>query len=347
MNKRVKTVAVAVLLLGMASLMGGCRKGIVENVSPETKVIAVGDTAIISCMFNKGREVDWSKSNDNVSFLQSRSSKEDEIDIIGLKEGDCQVIADGRKNTQDICNVKVKTKILPEEPIVFHKGDVESIKVQSGYSLNYEIKNSNIVSLTLNQDINGDITDFYSYLYTIKSKNIGETWIRFYNEVSDGQVVDTGILVKVLLKEGYFEPVDFDDTQDSVSIKVGRDYDDIKFNDDGSMEWNYYNYYDSDLLMIKFDKDNIDLVNAFGVSFSNEDAKTRIIDGIKANYIYNSLYSALLGYDVYVNVDATKLVALDNGVYLSVVYIPFNKSVKVQDLLGQRLNKIFDVVKNN
>lgn len=355
MNKKIRMIATTILLLGMASLIGGCKKGIVDNVSPTTKVVEVGEKTIMTCTFNKGQEVEWSKSNDNISFITTRSSKIDEIDIMGMKEGLCTVTATGRSDSKDSCIVSVKTRIRPGDPIAFYKGDIESIKVQSGYLLKHEIMDPLIVgedSFLHNYSYSDNDTSFHFYSLNVKAKLAGETWIRFYDEQSNGQVVDTGILVKVLPSNNvgdYFEPVDFNDTQDSVKMKVGANYQEVS--PYSELTWCYEHYYDSDFLFVYFDENGSDLVSAFAAVFSEEEAKNNITEGINEEYSYLTTYDTDNGQvEVRISSDLTKVVLLqeidiDGTDYLMVMYMPFSDFVNSKDVVQQQLNRLFDAFK--
>ena len=135
MNRKFRTIAAA-LLLGVASIFGGCKEDVNVSPNPNNMVLSleVGESKTMSCTFNKGKDVLWEKSNDCVIFQEVR--KMDEINVRGIKEGDCRVTATGVKGTKDYCNVEVKTYIRPQEPINLYQGDSASVKIRSGFDLN-------------------------------------------------------------------------------------------------------------------------------------------------------------------------------------------------------------------
>lgn len=339
------------LLLGMASLLGSCKE--VVEVSPTTKVVEVGETTTMTCTFNKGQEVEWSKSNDNVSFIPSRSSKIDEIDIMGLKEGFCTVTATGKRSV-DSCVVTVKTYISKTE-LELKMKDTDSFIIKSGYDLipdDYD----DCCFIVEQKDSQKTEDGYFEKKFIVKAQNVGEANISLYDTKTRDKIVDAGIHVNVL--PSYFEPVDFDDTQDSVEMKICMIEPIIEFNDNGSMTWRYENYYDSYLLDVIFGKDDLDLVSSFIVTFIDKMAINRITEDIKLRYSYDEFYSLLyttaLGYDtdVYVNADRSKLVCLvpvtsgtTEALIVDYLNLSSGKSGEVQNLLGQRIKKHIDAIK--
>lgn len=344
------------LLLGVASLVGGCKKGKVIDVKPSKKVVEVGDTTTVSCTFNKGREVEWKKGNNNVFFDDCTRCKEklDEKRIKGIKEGNCRITATGRKGTIDKCDITVKTYIRPKETIELHSGDTVNIFTRSGYYLHNMVENvfycdlqskteSEVVHNCEENSSNGNsssstqitIVDYsdpsnlttlqgddaliYNTRASLFAKHVGETNIRFYNTNTTDYTIDTGIVVKVLARyPDYLGFIDFDDTQDSVRMKVGNVYVE-DYTNEGDLNWTYYTYPNTLLLNIIFDQnhDN-DLVKSYGMAYSDEEIKAEVLASIEERFEYGTTYQ---GMRVYYNSDysiGVGVQTLDNYLLVSV-----------------------------
>ena len=359
MNRKFRTIAVAVLLLGVASLVGGCKEDV--NVSPNPNntvlLLEVGEQKTMSCTFNKGKDVKWDRSNDCLIFQELRKQEPDEIGIRGLKEGDCRVTATGVKGTKDYCNVEVKTYLRPQEPINLYKGDSASVEIRSGFGLKYEISNSfyatinsftrNIESCHESQNYNPDDNNYTQnigigesgYKYNkyeghILAKYVGETSIGFFDYETEGTVVYRGIWVKVNPRYTTYDEsgIDYDDTQDSVMMKVGSPTV-ITFNE-GNLVYGYTNYSTSDLFVVMFDKDlNNDIVLSYAIQFDDDEMQQEIPLFIEERYAY-----WLDGY--YMNADdytqATLFLFYDDGI---VSYLP--RSINgSKDALQLRMKQI-------
>ena len=337
MNRKIRTIAAAVLL-GAAPILEGCKEDVNVSPNPSDMVLSleVGESKTMSCTFNKGKDVLWEKSNDCVIFQEVR--KMDEINVRGIKEGDCRVTATGVKGTKDYCNVEVKTYIRPQEPINLYKGDSASVVIKSGYGLKYEINdsfyatinsftrtsesypesqyynpNDNVVNQTM--VIGGN--ELNKYDACVLAKHVGETSIGFYDYETEGTFVYKGILVKVNPRyTTYVEPgIDYDDTQDSVMMKVG--FPSIITYSEGNLVYGYTDYSTSDQFVVMFDQDlNNDRVLGYAIQFTDEEMQQEIPLFIEERYAY-----WLDGY--YINADdyarATLFLSFEDGI---VTYFP-------------------------
>ena len=315
MNIKFRMVVVAVMLLVMACLVAGCKKGKVDCVSPTKKVIEVGETALLSCTFNKGRTVEWDKNNQNVFFVSTR--KVDEILIKGIKEGNSKVVATGRQGTSDVCDVKVKTYIRPLETMQLYVGDSMIITTRSGNILNDESDgfycDSRMTTKILpvqelyqnGSEINISNAVIIEGSTCVYAKHVGETQIHF-NSID--QTIDTGVVVKVLARyPDHIGLLDFDDTQDSVRMKVGSIFVE-DYTEGGDLEWTYYTYPNTLLLNIIFDQnyDN-DMVKSYGMAYSDEEIKAEVLASIEERYEYETSYQ---GMKLYYNVDHSVVVGI-------------------------------------
>ena len=353
MNRKFKTIAAVVLLMGVASLMGSCKEDVNVFPNPNNTVLLleVGEQKTMSCTFNKGKNVKWDRSNDCLIFQELRKQEPDEIGIRGLKEGDCRVTATGVKGTKDYCNVEVKTYLRPQEPINLYKGDSASVEIRSGFGLKYEISNSFYATInsftrnteschesqnynpddnnhTLNIGIGESDYKYNKYEGHILAKYVGETNIVFFDSETGGNSVCKSVLVKVNPRyTTYVEPgIDCDDTRDSVWMKLGRP--DISyFTNEGDLVYNYENYSTTNHLTVMFDKDSSNnIVYGYALQFEDEEIQQEIPAFIEERYAYWSLYGYYMNADDYTQ--ATLFLSYDNGV---VMYIPMcgNNSLQI------------------
>ena len=342
MNRKFRTIAVAVLLMGVASLVGGCKKGKVVNVTPSKKIVEVGETTTVSCTFNKGKEVDWSVSpHDIVESNRFRGQQMDEINIIGLKEGSCLVTATGRKGTVDECVVEVNTFIRPEGVISLKSEDSTRITTRSGHNLRMKVENEFYCDLlfdsinfipkmiqhqneyydhgTLVSNLEIKMVNLTETTAYVLAKHVGETYIRLFDTETEGSEVNTGLVVKVLPRyNDYIGILDFNDTQDSVRMKIGTIYTE-DYTESGDLEWIYLNYPNTYLLNIVYYQ-NYNLIKTYGMAYSNEEIQTEVMASIKERYAY---VSTSQGIDIFTNADYTTVVGVQswNG-YLIVSVVP-------------------------
>lgn len=337
MKKEIKVIA-AILLLGMASLMVSCTEEV--DVSLHNNVLEVGEKTTVTCTFNKGKEVQWDKSNDNVSFVPHRGSKVDEIDIMGVKEGVCRVSATGKEGTIDNCDVTVKTYARLDDDYLhdasLYVGDRANLSIRSGYDLEKEYDPFYIQVPTSVTNTN-NLVDYASYSIVLEAKHVGETYVRFYDMETGNSVVDTGLVVKVLPRyPNYMGVTDFDDTQDSIKIKFGTVFSE-EITDEGDLEWTFYNYSNTLLLNVTFDQNhNNNLVKSFGMAYAGTDIITEVIASIEERFEFLGSYQ---GMNIYADADSSIMIGTqmaDN--YLIVVVVP-NASKSTMDQLNNEIIK--------
>lgn len=329
MRKEVKAIA-AILLLGVvAFMMGSCQKGKVESVSPSKKVLEVGDKSSLTCTYSYGNEVEWTKSSNNIIFIPSR--KEDEIGIRATKEGNCRVIASGRKETSDVCDIEVKTYIRPKQTIELYVGDTATIVTRSGYPLSFGIdeffyaqivQDSNSFEIVYDSYQNTYAPNgIYNTTYILTAKHVGESFARFYTTNNLDCAIDTGLVVRVLARyPNHLGFIDFDDTQDSVRMKVGTNYSE-EITDEGDLEWTFYTYPNTLLITVIFDQNhNNNLVKSFGLVYVDPAIIAEFIASIEERCEFMGTYQ---GMNLYSNTDNSTIIGIqmiDN--YLFVVVIP-------------------------
>lgn len=322
MNRKFKTIAAAVLLISVAFLMGSCKQEPVTFVQ-RTKVLEVGETSILA--HNGGKDVDWSvfyPSGDTIAWLYADGR------VAGLKAGNgfCRVTATGRNGATDHCDVSVKAYIRPQTPLELYKDDTSSFYMAIGRDAEIHADGFYIKSIKNR----GVFSIFDPQPLVVEANHVGETFIRFYDRETEGNVVDTGLLVKIQPRyPNYWQAVDFDDTQDSVRMKLGTSFvEDIT--DEGDLRWMYLNCQSAVLLLVDFDQnyDNA-LVKSYGAAYSSEETKMEVMASIKERCEY---YGSLVGTDFYFSADVVVGTQENDGFLVLAVVSNSSKTLEASEV---------------
>lgn len=359
MNKnRFLTVAVVVLLMCAAFMMGSCKKTPDQMCVPESNTkVEVGESKILHCLFNKGKAVEWSSyPNDILRFNDPKRLKLDETEIVALKEGTCCVKAVGEKGPIDSCHVTVKTYIRPTKPIEFYKDDTATFSLRTGHKYTLYPHDTAFAygSIQYHQlDIEYPPIPTYptqgvsGWSYKVKALHVGEKYIQL-RDTMGGYVVDTGLIVRVLPRHpNYWQPLDFNDTQDSVKTKIGTLYTESN-SEDGTLLWDYYNVQHSFLLQVNFDEGhNNYMVTSYDMAFSEEETKAEVIASIEER----CEHVVIDGIDIYFN--GKVVVGTQNYIgMLLVVVLPTNITKNINNdnskeiqFEAEKIHQAFEIVK--